>query len=537
MILVGLCLFMGSTVVAAEPPPSTAPVSTATPEARTQAKKDLAAGQKLLKKGQFEEALTKLRASYAADPSGAALMGMGEAERQVDRPGEAYRDYEKALSDPAGDLQPADREAAQRAVAELAALTGTVKVTLSETGAVCTVDGRALGIDEIGHPFRLSPGRHVFEATKPGFEPLTFPIWVTAGKPLETTLTLKAAGAPPVAPPAPPPTAPPLPAPPPPAPVAPPPPAAPTSPPPPPVTAPPATSPPPAAPPPAPPPAPITLPTAPTPSPPAAPSPPLPPPPVTAPAPSSPAPAPGPAPQAVPPPVETPPWIATPIPPPAPEVTPIPSASEPPLPAPSNEPPPASTNADTLRPGFLVGVLAFPRPLEGEVMVKLGTSLALGLKGGYLPELSTPGGSAKLDLKAIEGIVRWFPGHGVFFLGAGFGYQNLQASLSEPVGYSQLTITADMSGFFVSPQLGVLWVSQSGFALSFSVGAQIPIPRDPVVSATYDGQPVPTQPTSTIPQAVIDQANSDENNVRSLARFIVKYPFPNIDLLRIGFFF
>jgi hypothetical protein len=200
--------------------------------------------------------------------------------------------------------------------------------------------------------------------------------------------------------------------------------------------------------------------------------------------------------------------------------------------------PPAAT-ADTVRLGFLVGILAFPRPIEGEVMLKLGTSLALGLKGGYLPELSTPGGSAKLDLKAIEGTLRWFPGNGVFFLGAGVGYQNLLASLTDPAAYGsgELTITADMSGFFVSPHLGVLWISQSGFAMSFSLGLQIPIPRDPVVSATYNGQPVPSQPTSTVPSDVIMQAQSDESTVRSLARFIVKYPFPNIDLLRIGFFF
>lgn len=170
-------------------------------------------------------------------------------------------------------------------------------------------------------------------------------------------------------------------------------------------------------------------------------------------------------------------------------------------------------------------------------MLKLGTSLALGLKGGYLPELSAPGGSATIDLKAIEGTLRWFPGDGVFFLGAGFGFQNFLASLTVPVDYSPLKITADMSGFFVSPQLGVLWISQSGFALSFSVGLQIPIPRDPVVSATYNGQPVPAQATATVPQDVIDQAKANEDDVRSIARFIVKYPFPNIDLLRIGFFF
>jgi hypothetical protein len=557
ILVVGLSLFARSSVVAAEAPPSPASASVATPDAQKQGKKDLAAGQKLLKTGQFEEALAKLRASYAADPSGAALMGMGEAERQLDRPGDAYRDYEKALSSQAGDLQPPDREAAQRALAELAALTGTVKVALSETGAVCTVDGRALGLDEIGHPIRLSPGRHVFEASKPRFEPLTFPVWVTAGKELATTLTLKpaagaSAGVPPVAPlPAPPrsapaPTVPPPPPPPPSAAVtAPrPPPLASTTPPPPPVTAPPVTSPPPAAPPPFTP-VPPAAPPAVTPAPPApvtpsaSPAPAAPPPP-TAPAPSSAVPAAPPTPSPAPLPVETPPPVVTPLPSPAPEITPFPSAAQPPLPPPIIEPTaaqPPSGNAEAVRLGFLVGIVTFPRPIEGEVMVKLGSSLALGLKGGYLPELSAPGGIAKLDLKAIEGTLRWFPGQGVFFLGAGFGYQNLQASLSEPVDYSELTITADMSGFFVSPHLGVLWISQSGFALSFSVGVQIPIPRDPVVSATYGGQPVPTQPTSTVPQSVIDQAKSNEDDVRSLARFIVKYPFPNIDLLRIGFFF
>jgi hypothetical protein len=94
-----------------------------------------------------------------------------------------------------------------------------------------------------------------------------------------------------------------------------------------------------------------------------------------------------------------------------------------------------------------------------------------------------------------------------------------------------------MSGFFVQPQLGVLWISQSGFAISLSFGLQIPIPKDPVMSATYQGQPVPTQATSTIPQDVVDQAQTSKDDVQSIARLIVKYPFPTFDLLRIGFFF
>jgi hypothetical protein len=181
--------------------------------------------------------------------------------------------------------------------------------------------------------------------------------------------------------------------------------------------------------------------------------------------------------------------------------------------------------------------VAFPRPVEGEVTLKLGSSWGLGLKAGFLPELSVPGTDDKLNLKAVEGIVRWFPGDGVFFLGGGFGYQSLQASLEQIIDYHELLITADLSAFFVQPQVGVLWIAQSGFAVSFSVGVQIPLPKDPTVSATYNGLPVPTTATYNVPQDVVDQAQSSESAIRSLARVLIKYPFPTLDLLRIGFFF
>jgi hypothetical protein len=202
-----------------------------------------------------------------------------------------------------------------------------------------------------------------------------------------------------------------------------------------------------------------------------------------------------------------------------------------------HEGPPASPAADESRVGLLLGVVTFPRPVEGELTVKLSSAFALGVKGSYLPELSVPWIDGKIDLKAVEAIVRWFPGDGVFFLGAGFGYQNFKASLGELIDGNELTIAADMSGYFVQPQMGVLWISHSGFALSLSFGLQIPIPKDPVMSATYMGQPVPAQATSTIPQDVVDQAQTSKDDIQSIARFIVKYPFPTFDLLRIGFFF
>ena len=555
ILLLALAISGFSGAARAQVDPS--PVPTA--EQQERARRDLTAGQRLLKKGQFEAALIKLRAAYAVEPTAAALLGVAAAERETDRTPEAYRSYERLLAGSTEGLSPDERDRAQRALAELGAVTGTVKLTVSEPSAAVTVDDRPLDADALAHPIHLSGGRHVFAAAKPGFEPLNFAVFITVGKVLETSLTLKpqAGAAPPVKstvvvpPPGPPPptvapAAPPATSPPPPTSAAPPAPAAPgPSPapvaPPPPSTAPPApvAPPPPSTAPPVPvaPPAPTSPPAPVAPPVPVAPVVPVAPPvsavPLVPVAPLAPAAA---VPAAPLPPAAPPPEIA---PPPLPPPLPVAPLFPPPVPPPAetHETPPPNPPTEEPRVGLLLGIVTFPRPVEGELAVKLGSAFALGVKGSYLPELSVPGIDGKIDLKALEGIVRWFPGDGVFFLGAGFGYQNFKASLGELVDGNELTIAADMSGFFIQPQLGVLWISQSGFAMSLSFGLQIPIPKDPVMSATYQGQPVPTQATSSIPQDVVDQAQTSKDDVQSIARLIVKYPFPTLDLLRIGFFF
>jgi|HubBroStandDraft_2_1064218.scaffolds.fasta_scaffold77605_1 hypothetical protein len=476
-LVLGLALSVWSAGARAEVDSSSA---VPTPEQQEQARRDLAAGQRLLKKERFEAALVKLQAAYAVEPTAVTLLGVAIAERATDRIPEAYRSYERLLAGPTVALSTEARDRAQRAVTEMGAVTGAVRLTLSEPDATITIDDRPLDADGLTHPIHLSGGRHVFAAAKSGFEPLSFAVFITVGTVLDTSLTLKPeAGA--------------------------------ALPEPPPVVAPALATPPPAA----------AFPgTAPTPPAPPEPKAPLPPP-------------------APPPPSVTPPATAPePPPPPIPAAPLWPSAS--PLPAESQASPPApgaGPFTDGPHVGFLLGVVTLPRPVAGELMVKLGAAFALGLKGSYLPELSVPGTEAKLELKALEGIVRWFPGGGSFFLGAGFGYQSFRGSLGQTVDGNELTVTADMSGLFVQPQLGAVWILRSGFAISFSIGVQIPIPKDPVMSASYEGQSVPDQATSTIPQDVVDQAESSKKSVQSVARLIVKYPFPTLDLFRIGFFF
>jgi hypothetical protein len=370
-----------------------------------------------------------------------------------------------------------------QALGDVRARTGTIRLVVTESDAAYTVDGRTLGPGETGQPIRVLPGGHRLTADKAGFRPLALDVDVQPGNETAAELALKPdAGAPLVAPIA---IAPPAAA------------AAPV------VTPPPASVPPPST---------------------------APPPPAAAAAPASVSAPPAPPPEPPPPPAETtmPAPTAAVV---APDAS-IGAAAAVAYPPPSPQSEPSGT-----RIGLVLGLVSLPRPIEAELSVKLGRILGLGFQYSLLPELSIPGVDLKLDLKAFQGIVRWFPFQGAFFVGAGFGYQTFTASLGKTVDGSELLVTADMSGLFIAPQIGWLWVWRSGLALGFGFGAQIPIPKEPVVSATYGGQPVPNQAGGGFSQDVVDSAHSSEDTVRTIAKVIVKYPFPALDLLRVGFFF
>ena len=106
LLVPGTAAALGSTQPpggSVEPAASSAPAAPSTPEQKKAAKKDLAAGQKLLKQRSFEEALTKLEAAYAVDPKTETLLGIAEAQKATDHLVEAYRSYDKALRDGAAE--------------------------------------------------------------------------------------------------------------------------------------------------------------------------------------------------------------------------------------------------------------------------------------------------------------------------------------------------------------------------------------------------------------------------------------------------
>jgi hypothetical protein len=229
-----------------------------------------------------------------------------------------------------------------------------------------------------------------------------------------------------------------------------------------------------------------------------------------------------------------------PAPPPAPMMPPAPAPIAPIVAVPETPPPPPERvsprpEPDSVwRPAILVGILSFPRPIEIEALFKVHPTLALGVQYSLLPTLSLPDDAASLKLDAGQGTLRWFPFSGAFYLGGGFGFQRLRASLGQTIDGGGLRVVADMSTFFVSPQLGWLWFTHSGFTIGLNLGVQIPFPREPSVEVTYGGQPLPSQGA---PSNVTSAADSDRKTVADVARVIMRYPIPNIDLLKIGLAF
>jgi hypothetical protein len=216
-----------------------------------------------------------------------------------------------------------------------------------------------------------------------------------------------------------------------------------------------------------------------------------------------------------------------------------PLLAPPPAPAASvatpGPPPPAPQKRPRI--GVMLGLVSLPRPIQVEATFRPFDLLSLSAQYSMLPDLTAPGGSASLQLRAYQGIVRFFPFSGSFFIGSGLGFQTFRASLTTEVQGGTLVTTADASAPFVSPQLGWLFVWESGFTLGITLGVQFSLPQEPKLPATYNGQPVPDMPGPGVPSEVVERVEESREEIRTLAHLATKYPLPNLDLLRIGFFF
>lgn len=192
-------------------------------------------------------------------------------------------------------------------------------------------------------------------------------------------------------------------------------------------------------------------------------------------------------------------------------------------------PPKIEPKPNPFRLGFLVGVVSLPRPVNVELSVKPNDWFGVGVGFSMIPKVKVDNGAG--ELSAFNAVGRIFPFGGSFYVGAAAGRQSLALEADDTIGGQHVTASADHGTLFVTPQVGWLFVWDSGFTLGINVGAQISLSSTPKVRLRNDSG-VEVDPTEVGPDA--EQLRED---VHRAGKFLARYPLPNLDLLKLGFLF
>jgi hypothetical protein len=127
-------------------------------------------GLTLLQEEAWAAALAEFLASRELYPTRAATNNAAIALRKLQRYDESLDMFETLLRE-FPNIPAEERTAAQRAVAELRELVGTIEITGAEPGAAIVVGGQNRGEYPPITPLRVSAGTHLVRIFKEGFEP------------------------------------------------------------------------------------------------------------------------------------------------------------------------------------------------------------------------------------------------------------------------------------------------------------------------------------------------------------------------------
>jgi hypothetical protein len=155
------------TALAAPPaPPAASPSDLAT------AKKLFETGLKLYREGSYREALASFRRANDLSPRASIQRNIAQCNRDLKDFGAAYEAYQVLLTRYGATMNAPDKRAVQRAIEELAMLTGTLRVAVIEAGATVTIDDHEVATTPLAAPLRVGLGPHVVVVSKAGFEPI-----------------------------------------------------------------------------------------------------------------------------------------------------------------------------------------------------------------------------------------------------------------------------------------------------------------------------------------------------------------------------
>jgi hypothetical protein len=190
----------------------------------------------------------------------------------------------------------------------------------------------------------------------------------------------------------------------------------------------------------------------------------------------------------------------------------------------------------------LVGA-GLPNLLSLGGTLKLTPYLGGGVNVGLIPKVAVDYyGQATLSYHEYDVYGRLYPFGGAFFLGAGVGYENVQATLKKTYDlqrYPELVpglpasfeyeSAASVRTLVLTPQIGFLKTFGSGFSVGLDLGAQVPIAPSEVDFTTA----APPE----FSQQVVDEVTAphDQEVINTLER-IGRTPIPTFNF-RLGWLF
>ena len=156
-------------------PPAASPADLAA------AKKLFATGLKLYNEGSFREALSAFAKANGIAPRVSLQRNIAQCHRDLKDFAAAYDAYGVLLAKYGASMSAPDRRSVQHAIDELATLTGTIRLAVTEPGATVSLDDHDAGTTPLTASLRANLGTHVVTVAKAGFETIRKEVRLSGG--------------------------------------------------------------------------------------------------------------------------------------------------------------------------------------------------------------------------------------------------------------------------------------------------------------------------------------------------------------------
>lgn len=164
----------------------------AAPALASEAEDLFAKGNAAYEASDFEGAYQAFLAAWKLSKTYDLAANLGQVEIQLGKHRDAVEHLAYAMGHfPLGG-DPDVRQATEEAFAEAKKSVATVRLKVSAKDPVITLDGAALNAEALAGPLYLSEGKHVFDATAPGYRSVKRTVDATAGTDQEVILALVA---------------------------------------------------------------------------------------------------------------------------------------------------------------------------------------------------------------------------------------------------------------------------------------------------------------------------------------------------------